>query len=77
MSKKTLEIVLVLFATIIFCMSCSKDSLFVGIEGISFANYPKVDGSTSARALNQMVACKLLGVCYEWRQFGDGWFGTV
>jgi len=39
---------------------------FVGIEGISFDNYPKVDGSTSANILNTMVACKLLGVRYTW-----------
>ena len=39
---------------------------FVGIEGISFDNYPKVDGSTSARVLNTIIACKLLGVGYRW-----------
>jgi len=40
---------------------------FVGIENISFENYPRVDGSTSANVLNWMVACKQLGVSYEWR----------
>ena len=40
----------------------------VSIEDISFENYPSVDGSTSAKALNQMIACKLLGVRYEWKQ---------
>ena len=39
---------------------------FVGIDNISFENYPKVDGSTSARALNTMVACKLLNLRYGW-----------
>ncbi|MDR1552350.1 MAG: substrate-binding domain-containing protein [Prevotellaceae bacterium] len=39
---------------------------FVGIENISFENYPKVDGSTSANILNTMVACKLLGLRYKW-----------
>jgi len=39
---------------------------FVGIKGISFDNYPKVDGSTSARVLNTIIACKLLGVGYRW-----------
>jgi hypothetical protein len=34
---------------------------FVGIEGISFENYPRVDGSTSARALIQMTARKKAG----------------
>ena len=37
-----------------------------GIEDMSFENYPQVDGSTSARALNVMIACKLLGVQYTW-----------
>jgi phosphate transport system substrate-binding protein len=42
------------------------ESGFVGIENISFENYPKVDGSTSANILNTMVACKLLGLRYRW-----------
>ncbi len=48
-------------------MSCNKnEETFAGIEDISFENYPKVDGSTSARVLNVMVACKLLDVPYIW-----------
>ena len=54
------------------CNDCDKDDESgkgepVSIEDISFENYPSVDGSTSARVLNQMIACKLLGVRYEWR----------
>ena len=56
-----------LFSTLILCVSCCKnEETFVGIEDISFENYPKVDGSTSARELNVMVACKLLGIHYVW-----------
>jgi len=51
----------------LFCTNCNKGIDITGIESISFENYPKVDGSTSARALNQMVACKLLGVRYSWQ----------
>jgi phosphate transport system substrate-binding protein len=29
-------------------------------------NYPRVDGSTSAQPLLMMMACKILGVGYEW-----------
>jgi phosphate transport system substrate-binding protein len=36
------------------------------IEGITRENYPRVDGATSTRALNMMIACKLLGVPYVW-----------
>jgi phosphate transport system substrate-binding protein len=39
---------------------------FIGIENISFENYPRVDGSTSSNILSTMVACKLLGVRYKW-----------
>jgi phosphate transport system substrate-binding protein len=56
-----------LLSAFILSVSCSKnEETFVGIEDISFENYPKVDGSTSARVLNVMVACKLLDVPYMW-----------
>ena len=72
MNRIVLITVLVSCAVII-STSCGKDEPkdeveFVGIEDISFENFPIVDGSTSARALNQMVACKLLGIRYEWAQ---------
>jgi len=51
----------------------AEDS-FAGIENISFENYPKVDGSTSANILNTMVACKLLGVRYAWMTLVSEWF---
>ena len=64
-----------IFCVIILFTSCDKESHSVGIEGISFENYPKVDGSTSSRALNQMVACKLLGISYEWTKwFSEEWY---
>lgn len=44
----------------------TTESDFIGIENISFENYPRVDGSTSSNILNTMVACKLLGVRYIW-----------
>ena len=43
-----------------------SETNFIGIENISFENYPKVDGSTSTSILNIMVACKLLGIRYLW-----------
>lgn len=56
-----------LLSALTLSVSCSKnEETFVGIEDISFENYPKVDGSTSARVLNVMVACKLLEVPYIW-----------
>lgn len=63
--------VIALFAAVIFT-SCEKDEpeeiKFIGIEDISIENYPKVDGATATRALNNMIACKLLGVDYLWSE---------
>jgi phosphate transport system substrate-binding protein len=79
MNRIVLVAVLVSCAVMI-CTSCDKnepkgEEEIVGIEGISFNNFPIVDGSTSVRALNQMMACKLLDIRYEWTQNLVGeWF---
>ena len=67
MNRIVLVTVSVLSAAI-FCTSCDKNEPkeIVGIADISFENYPKVDGSTSARALNQLIACKLLDIRWAW-----------
>ncbi|MDR1762600.1 MAG: substrate-binding domain-containing protein [Dysgonamonadaceae bacterium] len=39
-----------------------------GIEGFSFDNLPRIDGSTSCRHLNTMIACKLLHRPYYWQE---------
>jgi len=70
-----LRFIFLVFCAMTLCMSCSKDEPdekpedekeIVGIEGISFENYPRVDGSTSTNPLNFIIAGKLLGVEYEW-----------
>ena len=51
------------------CIACSSAEGIENngtIEGITFANYPRVDGSTSTKPLNAMIACKLLNIRYEW-----------
>ena len=70
MNKIALVTFFVFFAMVI-CTSCDNEEpkdedFFSGIEEISFENFPKTDGSTSTRALRQMIGCKLLGVRYEW-----------
>lgn len=66
---KNLKVLTLVFTTLIFS-SCDKEELqeeiFIGIENISFENYPKVDGSTSSSVLNMMIVCKLLGLGYNW-----------
>jgi len=67
MKSRTLVTFLV-FCAMIICTSCEKeDPIFVGIEGISMENYPRVDGSTSTDPLNKIIAAKLFGLKYEWR----------
>ena len=48
----------------------SSEKNFVGIKNITFENYPRVDGSTSASILNSLIACKLLGIRYTWERAG-------
>lgn len=63
-----------LIFTMLLLLSCDQEKPgkedFIGIENISFENYPKVDGSTSSSMLNVMVACKMLGVSYRWCEPG-------
>ena len=74
MNKIVLLITVLISCVAIICTSCDKESKIVGIENISFENYPRVDGSTSTRALTMMVACKLLGVQYTWMTLVSEYF---
>ena len=65
MGKNVLIAVLISCIAII-CSSCNKEPIIVRIEGISFENYPRVDGSTSTKPLNTIIAAKLFGLKYEW-----------
>ena len=42
------------------------DPDFVGIEGLTMDNYPRVDGATSTNPLNVIIASKLLDFEYIW-----------
>ena len=69
MNRFILITVFVLFA-IFVCTSCDKEKgesfRSPYITGLTIDNYPKVDGSTSAAPLNAIIACKLLGISYNW-----------
>ena len=73
MEKLRLSILSLLFATVM-CTSCSKDELgtssSISIEGLTYENFPVMDGSTSTDPLVRMIACKLFGYSYEWKQEG-------
>jgi phosphate transport system substrate-binding protein len=61
-------IVLLLSFGFIFCSYAEEtDNGQNSIHGINFENYPYVDGSTSTKPLNALVACKLLNIRYEWK----------
>jgi phosphate transport system substrate-binding protein len=70
MKKVVLMIVVAWICGVVFT-GCDKNDPkseddIIGIEDITFDNYPIVDGSTSARELSRMVAYKLLGVRCAW-----------
>ena len=64
-------LIMVFILSVVVCVSC--DLLYGAniespvIRGLTLNNYPKVDGSTSTEPLNVIIACKLLGIDYEWR----------
>lgn len=62
----------ILFFTFFACTNEEEISAQSTIAGITAENYPRVDGSTSTEPLNYIIACKLLGYRYEWRQYLAG-----
>lgn len=54
-------------------LACSGDNpnnnTLISLDEITEKTYPKVDCSTSAEPLQTILACKLLGLDYEWRSF--------
>lgn len=71
-TKKILIALLLCGFISITCVNGANDRQY-SIEGISFENYPRMDGSTSTQALNVLIACKLLGLGYEWYLDMPGW----
>jgi len=66
-------LITLIFSAIVICTSCGKNKEESEekyeskiIEGLTLENYPRVDGSTSTEPLNALIACKLLGISYEW-----------
>lgn len=59
-----------IFLITFWLFSCNSKDIAptLALEGITLDNYPKVDGSTSLEPLQTLIACKLLGGRYEWRQ---------
>jgi len=64
-----LATLLILSLSVIY-ITCEKEDLDsqFRIEGLTFDNFPKIDGSTSTTPLNTIIACELLGIKYKWLQ---------
>jgi len=46
------------------------------VEGFTFENFPRMDGSTGEKPLNILIACKLLGIKHQWVKYEhDGSWG--
>ncbi|MDR0685909.1 MAG: substrate-binding domain-containing protein [Dysgonamonadaceae bacterium] len=69
--KKGLVLFLMLISGI-YCTCAGDGGDLIAIDGITAENYPRVDGSTSVEPLNTLIACKLLGYRYQWRQLMEG-----
>ncbi len=53
-----------LLAIVLSCSRAPRDQS----RAVIAASYPRVDGSTSTHPLSVLVACKLHGIAYEWKQ---------
>jgi phosphate transport system substrate-binding protein len=72
MKKIVLTALSVLAMTAVFT-GCQKEEWRPKIAGLTLANYPYVDGSTTTIGLQHLIACKLLGYRYEWRDRSNAW----
>lgn len=73
MKKARFPIYLILAVVFILnaCERINTDSQY--IKGLSIDNYPVVDGSTSTLPLNNVIACELLGIKYDWKETKLDW----
>lgn len=75
---KQITIPVAIVLLVLLFTNCKKNAdLSFEITGISTQNYPVVDGSTSTSPLQNLVACKLLGIPYEWHarlEFDNVWY---
>ncbi|MBN2610676.1 MAG: substrate-binding domain-containing protein [Bacteroidales bacterium] len=73
-----LQIIMVVSYIFIIILSagCEDNSehTVITFDNLTIADYPKVDGSTSAHPLQIVVACKLLDVGYRWTPWFDETF---
>lgn len=71
------KIHLLAFIPFLFFLGCDKsptkpEPLVVDVSHFTIHNYPRVDGSTSAHPLQNVIACYLLGINFRWYDADDG-----
>ena len=81
---KKIAIIGVLALSALMIITACKDGMdddinpsLIIAEGFTFDNYPKVDGSTSTEPLNILLACKLLGLRYNWEKDSPSGFWRI
>jgi len=82
MSKRFCFFVILIFGLIFLYSGCNNSPTgsddiqdgddVVDVSHFSIENYPRVDGSTSTHPLQILIACKILGIPYEWGEWYDG-----
>ena len=71
------NIFLPIFITVILFLGCESsptrhEPLVIDVSHFTIQNYPRVDGSTSAHPLQNVIACYVLGINFKWYDAPDG-----
>ena len=71
------SIYLLVIIPLFLLLGCEKsptkhEPLVVDVSHFTIHNYPRVDGSTSAHPLQNVIACYLLGINFKWYDAPDG-----
>ena len=67
--KKLTLVIISFLSVIIICTRCNKkeeETKPFKIDGLTYENFPVIDGSTSTDPLVKLIACKLLQSDYYW-----------
>ncbi len=64
---------LLFIVALLAAIACEKEqNETIDMSGITMDSYPRVDGSTSTKPLNYIIASELLGLEYVWMEGGMG-----
>jgi len=74
MRSKIYLLVIIPLLILLGCESSptKQEPLVVDVSDFTIQNYPRVDGSTSAHPLQNVIACYILGINFNWYDAPDG-----